>query len=1012
MSTVKLRVLEAFEHHQTTIGRILQDLDVPRSPGRPPLVEIIFNVDRDPAAAAFAGVDFSYQRNPKRALHYDLFLNFVEGPGGLYLECDYNEDLFDADTMSRWLGHFNTLLSSVVANPSESVSRMAILDDAERTELIRSWNDTEMELPPGETVLELFERQVETRPHERAVTCGEDHLTYEQLNRRANHIAHRLGALGAGPDVIVGLCLERSLDMVAGVLGILKAGSAYLPMDIGYPADRLKFMLEDARAPVVLTQRRLIEQLPKHPGTTLCVEDLQDGLDTNPVRSATPSNLAYVIYTSGSTGRPKGVLLEHRGLLNVIRSVTRTPGFSDRDVMCAVTTLSFDIATAELLLPLTNGGRLVVATRDVAVDGGRLAEMLERTGATFMQPTPVTWQMLLDSGWQGNRDLKMVSTGEPLPRELAARLLPKGQSLWNLYGPTETTIWSTGAEITSAQGAISIGRPIANTQTYILDNELQPVPVGVVGELFIGGDGLARGYLNLPELSAEKFVRNPFVLEDPSARLYRTGDLARYRRDSSIECLGRIDHQVKLRGFRIELGEIEAALDGHPGVGRSVVLARESRSGERILVAYFESGTGSTPAESELLSYLRKTLPEHMVPSTFVKVDRLPLTPSGKIDRNALPSPEEVGRISDRAFVAPGSLEQMLAQIWSKVLKVSRIGADDNFFHLGGHSILAVRVLMDVEKQWGQRLPLATLLEAPTIGGLAEVLRRADWKPKWTSLVPVQPAGARPPLFLMHSHGGNVLEYYGLVSHLDNDQPVYALQARGLDGRIPIDQSLEEMASAYLLELRQLQPQGPYFLGGFCFGGLLALEAAQQLTAAGEEVALVALLQTTHAAANGFKPGTTRLQRWWYRATKRFDLERENFRRTGKAYLSERAHRTWDVVRSRTEMRLESITGTDRHSRSMPYVLEALSIEHDRVFEQYVPRRYEGPVVLLRARKQLQGRVADPETLGWKGMFDGDFEVYEVPGHQQNMLLEPNVQNLARELTVRLIAAQDRASRR
>ena len=1016
LQAVKQELLDAYEHRHTTIGTILQHVLVPRDASRPPLIEVIFNVDRDPGAAQFHGVDFTCERNPKRALHYDLFFNFVEGPRGLYVECDYNTDLFAAATIDRWLGHYQTLLAAAAANPTANVAALPLLTEAEQRKLTVEWNRTAAAFPSTATLHGLFEAQVDKTPGAPAVTFEGQQLTYDELNRRANKLAHHLQALGAAPDTIVGLCVARSIEMVVGALAILKAGCAYLPLDITYPADRLAFMLNDSGASLLLTERKVSDRLPSGQAKLVFIEEAQGGPDSNLASPVTARNLCYVIYTSGSTGTPKGVLLEHRGLVNLLCAVRQDPGFSADDVMLSVTTLSFDIATSEVFLPLVCGGRLVIAPEGFAADGARLADLIERSGATFMQPTPATWQALLDADWRGSSKLRMVSTGEPLPLELARRLLPLGAGLWNLYGPTETTIWSTGCRITSLDEPITIGRPIANTQTYILDAHRQPVPIGVSGELYIGGEGLARGYLRRPELTNERFVSSPFAESGGSSRIYRTGDLARYRPDGTIECLGRIDHQVKLRGFRIELGEIEAVLNRQKAVRQCVVMAREDRPGDKMLVAYVESQTGSAPNVSDLRAHLKQTLPDYMVPSAFVLMERLPLTANGKIDRKVLPPPAETRLTSDAQAVAPrDALEQMLSRLWSKVLRVRNVGVQDNFFDLGGHSILAVRVMMEIERRVGKRLPLATLFQAPTIGELAAVLRKNDWKPGWSSLVPIQSGGSRFPLFLMHSHGGNVLEYYPLVSHLDKDQPVYALQARGLDGRIVTGQSMEQMAAAYVQEMKTLQPEGPYFLGGFCLGGLLAMEAAQQLTAAGDEVGLVIMIQTTHPAASRFKPGTTALQRWRYRATKRFDLERELLRQAGTSYFVERGRRLRDVFRSRIALAFNGFrqSPSGQHTNlSMPYVLEALGIEHDRVFEEYVPRPYYGNTVLFRASKQMRGLIADATYLGWQETFGGEFSVYEMPGHQQTMLTGANARHVAHALAEHLRAAQMRCLER
>jgi thioesterase domain-containing protein len=520
--------------------------------------------------------------------------------------------------------------------------------------------------------------------------------------------------------------------------------------------------------------------------------------------------------------------------------------------------------------------------------------------------------------------------------------------------------------------------------------------------------------LNRPELTRDRFIPNPLPEYGKDKRLYRTGDLARYRADGSIECLGRIDHQVKLRGFRIELGEIEAVMSRHDGVRQGVVVA-DGGPGDRRLVAYFEREAGRTVDAEALRAHLRASLPDYMIPSIFVPLDKIPLTANGKIDRRALPSPGE--HLSARPAPAPprDTLEQMLSRLWCKVLKLPSVGIHDNFFELGGHSILAVRVLIEVEKASGTRLPLATLLQAPTIAGLADVLRRQNWQPSWTSLVPIRSGGSGIPLFLMHSHGGNVLEYYPLANVLDEEFPIYALQARGLDGKIAAGQSMQQMAARYIEEMRALQPEGPYFLGGFCFGGLLALEAAQQLTAAGEEVALVVMIQTTHPAVNHFTPETNAFERMKYRLAKRLDLERQNLRNGGKSYFMERARRVWDIMRARVEIGWDALIGRGNRSaanRSLPYILEALSIEHDKVYWQYVPAAYRGKVLLIRAATQLRGLAADSTSLGWKDVFGGGLDVREVEGHQQNMLIAPNVRRVGEILTDHVRAAMTRYAKR
>jgi amino acid adenylation domain-containing protein len=589
-----------------------------------------------------------------------------------------------------------------------------------------------------------FEAQAERTPEAIALAFEDRQLTYRELNARANRLAHRLRALGVGPDVLVGLCVERSVEMVVGLLGILKAGGAYVPLDPAYPDNRLAFMLDDARVGLLLTQQSLREDFPADGPRVLCLDSEWEGLaeesEANPAGGAAGANLAYVIYTSGSTGKPKGVQVPHAALANFLQSMRQSLAVAEHDVLLAVTTLSFDIAGLELFLPMTVGARLLLVGREVAADGPRLIDRLNNAGITFLQATPATWRLLLEAGWAGSPSLTMLCGGEALPRELADRLRGMGARLWNMYGPTETTIWSSMAAVEVEEGPVSIGRPIANTQMYVLDAHLRPVPVGVTGELYIGGLGLARGYLGRPGLTAERFLPDPLGPE-PGRRLYRTGDLARWRADGSLECLGRVDHQVKIRGFRIELGEVESALLRHPSAREAVAVAREDTPGDKRLVAYVVARPELPVSAAELRRSVMESLPEYMVPSKVVLLDALPLTPNGKIDRNALPPPEQVPSAPEDHFVPPrGPVEEALVGIWGEVLVRDRIGVHDNFFDLGGHSLMAAQLLARVRDTFAVEVPLRELFDMPTVAGLARRLEEVLRAGSGLSSPPLQPA--------------------------------------------------------------------------------------------------------------------------------------------------------------------------------------------------------------------------------------------------------------------------------
>ncbi|MFH0340608.1 MAG: amino acid adenylation domain-containing protein, partial [Chromatiales bacterium] len=662
---------------------------------------------------------------------FDLSLYAIETSEGLKLSFEYNSDLFDPAAIVRMVGHFETLLKSIVKNPEKKISRLELLTGAERHALIHDWNQPRIDYPKDATMVRLFEAQAALTPDRVAIEfhspiVRETQLSYRELNRRANQLAHHLTGMGVRPGVLVGIFVERSLDMIVGLLGISKAGGAYVPLDPAYPIERLGFMVRDAALSVVVTRQGL--ELPANGARLVRLDSDRTAIDAqpdhNPADRADADALAYVIYTSGSTGKPKGVCIAHRALANLLHAMREHTAITEEDSLLAVTTLSFDIAALELYLPLITGARLVLASRETAADGEALSKCLADCRITLMQATPATWRLLLEAGWQGSGKLRVLCGGEALPRELADQLLARCASVSNLYGPTETTIWSS-AERVRANQPISIGCPLANTEMYILDSALNPAPIGVPGELHIAGAGLARGYLNRPELTAEKFISHPFS-DDPNERLYRSGDLARYRADGGIEFLGRIDSQVKLRGFRIELGEIEACLRQHSKLREAAVLAREDHGGERRLAAYFVPNDASAPASAEeLRSFLKDLLPDYMVPSAFVALDQMPLTPNGKLDRKALPVPDRLR--SDSAPVAPRTpLEQQLAAIFASVLKIDRVGIRDNFFDLGGHSFLVLRVLAEIEKACGRRLSVATLFQAPTVEEIGRILTAGD----------------------------------------------------------------------------------------------------------------------------------------------------------------------------------------------------------------------------------------------------------------------------------------------
>jgi amino acid adenylation domain-containing protein len=723
---VREAALGAYAHQDLPFEKLVDELEVRRDLSHSPLFQVLFTLQNTPQAGLdLPGIALARLPVETGQVQFDLTLNLAPGREGLVARFDWNADLFDRPTVERLAGWYRNLIAAAAADPSRPLSALPLLAEAERRHLLVERNGTGAPVPEC-TVHSLFEETAARLPREAAVSFEGESLTYEALNARANRLAHHLRRLGVGPEVPVGLYAERSLDMLVGLLAVLKAGGAYVPLDPAYPAERLAWVAEDARIPVLLTQRRLAGALPGLWRSAVREVEIDAEAPFADERAddlaplAGPESLAYVLYTSGSTGRPKGVEIRHRAVVNFLLSMARRPGLAEGDAMVAVTTLSFDIAVLELLLPLSVGARIELVGRETAQDPERLAAVIEASGATALQATPATWRLLLEGGWEGRPGLKALCGGEALPRDLADLLRKRVGSLWNVYGPTETTVWSAvhpvGAE--AAPLTVPIGRPIANTALYLVDPRFEPVLPGAAGELLIGGLGLARGYRGRPDLTAERFVPDPFGAS--GARLYRTGDLVRLRSDGEIEFLGRADHQVKVRGFRIELGEIEAVLAEHPGLRRAVVMAREGAPGERRLAAWVVPAGEAAPPAGELRAFLEERLPEYMVPSVFVPLAELPLTPNGKVDRRALPEPER-GRMEERVYTAPRSAaERVIAAVWAEVLRLERVGVDDNFFELGGDSILSIRVVVRSRKA-GVLFTPAQLFQHQTVAALARV---------------------------------------------------------------------------------------------------------------------------------------------------------------------------------------------------------------------------------------------------------------------------------------------------
>jgi amino acid adenylation domain-containing protein len=696
LQQVKRTVLDAYDHQTYTYGTLVRNLKLRRDPSRLPLVEVQFNLEKVGANLNFPGLQVAVDPNPKAAVNFDLFFNVVESNQGLLIDCDYNSALFDRETIARWLSHFETLLKGLATDTHQEVDCLPVLSEPELRHILQDWNPTEREYPRNKCVQEIFEEQAARAPDAFAVSSAGRSLTYAQLNKRANQLARHLIKIGVTPGALVGIAVDRSVDLLVGLLGIWKAGAAYLPIDAAYPPDRIAFIMEETSLATLLTNSKLLPNLPVFDTRPICLDRdwmlIECEPESSPGIRLDSASVAYTIYTSGSTGKPKGVEVTHRNVVNLLCSMRQVPGLNERDRLLAVTTLSFDIAALELFLPLITGAHVILANRETAQDPRLLIELLNESKATVMQATPATWRLLLEVGWTGLPGLRMLCGGEALPRKLANELIELGE-LWNMYGPTETTIWSATSRVLPGDGPVTIGPPIDNTRFHVLDAKLQPTPVGVPGELHIGGDGVAKGYFHNAPLTAERFIPDP-ISKQPAYRLYKTGDLVRYRPDGHLEFLGRLDNQVKVRGFRIELGEIESVLSRNPNIRECVVAAQQDDLGASRLVAYCVPHESRKCSSEELRNWVAASLPEYMIPSVFVLMPALPHTPNGKVDRKSLVRLDALSLPEQNLFIAPRTpAEAKLAAVCADVLHLDRVSVHDSLFDLGADSIHLFQII-------------------------------------------------------------------------------------------------------------------------------------------------------------------------------------------------------------------------------------------------------------------------------------------------------------------------------
>jgi amino acid adenylation domain-containing protein len=1009
LKTVRRQVLDAFDHQQYTFGALVKKLKIARNASRNTLVSVAFNLDSPLGNLEFGRLTATTKAIPRHYETFDTFINLKPLGDQVDFEWNFNSDLFRRESIRQRLTEFEVFLTALVNDGEGPVFSKSILPDASAQLLGKFSKGDEADFPLHLTLHRLFEKQVEKTPGKTAVVYDGQSLTYAELNHRANAIARHLTKNGMAPGAFASICMERSLDVLVSIYGVLKAGGAYVPIDPHNPKERLKLILEDSGCTLMLTQLEVLEQLPEFSGVTLVVDELDLSGDLpNPETAAASDQPAYVIYTSGSTGTPKGVAIRHESAVNTLHAINRHLEVGEKDTVFSVSSMAFDMSIPDYFLTMMTGATLVMAGEETKNDGFALREALEQHSPTLMQATPATWKILLLAGWEGDQHLKAVAGGEGFSKELARQMMERCKAVWNGYGPTETTIYTTYQRITeehlrNAPGEFAaIGRPIANVEVAILDAHQMPVPPGVPGELYIGGPGMAEGYLNRPALTAGKFVSLP-----SGKKYYRSGDLVRYLPGGEIEFLGRIDGQVKIRGYRVELGEIEETMKQFGGIRQGAVKVLDDSTGAQRLAGYVVMEPGATLDEAGLKFFLRSKMPGYMVPSVFVTMDRLPMNTSLKVDRNALPVPDLAG-LSAKAYEAPETpKEKLLASIWQELLGVERVGVNDDFFELGGHSLAAVSMMSKIKEATGHKLPLTVLFQHPTLRKLAALLVATNdftqngigGKPKFTSLIPIREGGGKPALYLVHGGGLHVLFYQDLVKYLDEDQPIYALQAKGLNGgEEPLDR-IEDMAAHYIAEMRAQNPSGPYNLAGYSLGGLIAWEMAKQLQGMGQEVPVLALFD---AVAKYEWAGEGNSGKWKKKLKKAGYNLSLMVKDPAKAieYKSHVVKMQWQHITGKLRTAYRNSETNEIEEGYLPYGKQVYEKSLE-AYEKYELMPLDVHVDLFKAKEQMF-YLADPVYYGWDKFARQGVTVHEIEGNHLTLFDEIHGREVASALQQRL----------
>ncbi|MRI02612.1 amino acid adenylation domain-containing protein [Kriegella sp. EG-1] len=988
----KKELFDAYDYQQFSVGHLLQKIAIARDASRVPLVPVVFNIDLGMTDGVhFDGLNFDLISNPREYETFEIFLNASGDADGLVFEWSYNTALFKPETIKEMMFSFQNLIKELVANPDKSITKVTFKDHTNHYEAL---NNTSAETSTL-ALSDLIKKQVLKTPSKTALIYRKSEISYENLQSQVNQLSHYLNDFGVKPGDLVGVSLPRCAELPIVLLAILQCSAGFVPLDPKYPETRLEYMLKDSEAKLLITSKEIsnalatsvenifiedaLKSAKKYPSTTISI----------PVN---PNTLAYQIYTSGSTGKPKGVRANHKSLVNFLCSMVNEPGLNENDRMLSITSMSFDPVFLELFLPLITGATIILADDELARDGRLLLDFLKSENITTFQATPTTWQMLIDVGWNQALPIKALCGGEALTNQLANQLLDRCNELWNIYGPTETTVWSIIKKINRNDDLITIGKPIANMEVYLLDDKNKLVAPGKIGEICIAGAGMTLGYHNRPELNEKLFIANPF--SEKFKKLYKSGDLGKLLPNGEIQCLGRVDHQIKIRGYRIEPGEIENALTDLDGIKSAVVVAKLNR-----LVTYIVP-TYDLDNEDYQIHIWRKALhlnlPPHYIPQEFNVLEELPKTPSGKIDRKSLMETKNSNDEHSKSGAPNTKNEKLISKIWEESLEIENININSNFFELGGHSIIAVRVMTLIEEYTGKRLPLATLFEHSTIKELAKLLDSGIEIKTNNVIIPIKPEGNKTPLFIVHGAGLNVLIFNEIASQLDDDQPVYGIQGQQIlpsKGNLP---TIEEIASKYVSEIIAAYPEGPYALAGYSLGGYIAYEMAKQLKKMGKHVNMIAILDTylePHFNYNTFIGKKI--------ANTGYHLERLTI-------LLKEMTRSWSDLKFHTTRKFnELFRGVNKFNGEDKLESNGHTKIDKRVFKimnQYHIEPTDTHIDLLRAEEKIY-YLHDPIHLGWNEVALDGVTVHNVEGHHLNMLIAPyaktNAQTLQSILDIR-----------